>query len=245
MRILLCNDDGIDAPGLTLLADSAARLGAELWTVAPSRKWTAASHQLSFDADLALEPRGERRYACSGAPADCIVAAMTLLFQDARPDLVLSGINDGENIGEDAIYSGTLAAAREATLWGIPAIGLSRPKKSPAAPEDAGHIARLIATLHERRALWAADRSFLSVNLPARLPAPLATAAPGHAKIGSAIERLDDGQRGATRFRLSRKRSVGEAAGDQAHALTAGNVVVLRLSALGLAPLDSDVLNEA
>lgn len=243
MRILLCNDDGIDAQGLAVLGDVAGRLGGEVWTVAPTRKWTAASHQLSFDTTLTLEPRGTRIFACSGAPADAIVAAMTLLLADAPPDLVLSGINDGENIGEDAIYSGTLAAAREATLWGVPAIGLSRPKRSPVGADDAAHIARLLGALWERRALWAADRCFLSVNLPAALPAPVATAAPGQAKIAGSVERLDDAAGGTRQFRLSRKRAGRAGPGEQAEAIAAGRAVVLRLAALGVAAMDERVLH--
>ena len=91
-------------------------LEAEVWIVAPDRKWTAASHQLSFDRDLTLTRTGERNYACSGAPADCVVAAMTILFAGAaKPELVLAGINDKCNVAEDVAYSGTIAIAREAT----------------------------------------------------------------------------------------------------------------------------------
>lgn len=243
MRILLSNDDGIDAPGLGLLGEAARRLGGEVWTVAPARKWTAASHQLSFDTTLVLEPRGGRSFACSGTPADAVVAAMTLVFADAGgPDLVLSGINDGENIGEDAIYSGTLAAAREATLWGIPSLGLSRPKGAPVGADDAECVARIIAALYERRALWAGDRCFLSVNFPVRLPAPLVTAVAGHAKIAASVEPLGEAPGGARRFRLSRRRSRSQAVGDQAEALAAGQAVVMRLSALGVAELDARVI---
>ena len=78
MRILVCNDDGITAPGLGLLAQAALALGAEVWIVAPERKWTAASHQLSFDRDLTLTRTGERSYACSGAPADCVALVVAV-----------------------------------------------------------------------------------------------------------------------------------------------------------------------
>src|ERR1043165_2369014 len=106
MRILVSNDDGIGAPGLIALAEAARTLTADVWVVAPERKWTAASHQLSFDRVLALDRAAEREYACSGAPADCVVAAMTLLFAGgARPDLVLAGVNDKLNVAEDLAYS--------------------------------------------------------------------------------------------------------------------------------------------
>src|SRR3954462_14001030 len=107
MRILVSNDDGIDAPGLHVLADAARVLGSDIWIVAPDCKWTAASHQLSFDRDLTLTRVDERTFISSGAPADCVIAAMTVLFAaDAKPDLVLAGVNDKRNVGEDAAYSG-------------------------------------------------------------------------------------------------------------------------------------------
>ena len=106
MRILVCNDDGIEAPGLGLLAEAALALGSDVWLVAPDRKWTAASHQLSFDRDLTLTAAGERAFVCSGTPADCVVAAMTILFADGpKPDLVLAGVNDKRNVAEDLAYS--------------------------------------------------------------------------------------------------------------------------------------------
>jgi len=102
MRILVCNDDGFEAPGVRLMARLAHAMTPDVWVVAPDRKWTAASHQLSFDRDLTLTRKGERAYACSGAPADCVVAAMTILFADgAKPDLVLAGVNDKRNVAED------------------------------------------------------------------------------------------------------------------------------------------------
>src|SRR6266568_2152775 len=125
MRILVGNDDGIDSPGLSALADAALALSPDVWVIAPERRWTAAGHQLTFDRELTLTKRQDRRYACSGAPADCVVAAMTVLFDsEARPDLVLSGINDKRNVAEDIAYSGTVSVAREASFWGVPAIGV-------------------------------------------------------------------------------------------------------------------------
>jgi 5'-nucleotidase len=127
MRILVSNDDGIAAQGLRVLVAAARVLTPDVWVVAPERKWTAASHQLSFDRDLSLTRMAVHEYACSGAPADCVVAAMTLLFdKNERPDLVLSGINDKINVGEDLAYSGTMAVAREAAFWGVSGPGAFR-----------------------------------------------------------------------------------------------------------------------
>ena len=102
MRILISNDDGVRAPGLALLAGAARELSDDVLIVAPERKWTAASHQLTFDRDQTLTRIDTNVYACSGAPADCIVAAMTVLH--AAPALVLSGVNDKRNVGEDEVW---------------------------------------------------------------------------------------------------------------------------------------------
>src|SRR5258705_10310039 len=167
VRILVCNDDGIGAPGLRTLADAARTLTSDVWVVAPERKWTAASHQLSFDRVLNLTRVAATDYACSGAPADCVVAAMTLLFaDDARPDLVLAGVNDKINVAEDIAYSGTMAIAREATFWRVPAIALSRAVPASEGPAELDTLRRLLPALWDSRDEWAIDGHWLSTNLP-------------------------------------------------------------------------------
>jgi 5'-nucleotidase len=165
MRILLANDDGIDAPGIALLRRAAARVASDIWVVAPERKWTAASHRLSFDKELTLIRRESQVYALNGTPADCVIAAMTVLFRDGdAPDLVLSGVNDGRNAAEDAAYSGTLSIAREASFWNLPAIGFSRTKGGTSEERDVAALAALIENLWQTRAQWTREGTFLSVN---------------------------------------------------------------------------------
>jgi 5'/3'-nucleotidase len=189
VRILIANDDGVHAPGLAALADAARLLSPDVWIVAPDRKWTAASHQLTFDRDLTLTRIGERAYACSGAPADCVVAAMTLVLPEgARPQLVLAGINDKPNAGEDLAYSGTYAIAREAAFWHIPAIALSRAGDAAGRPADREPSGALLRTLWSTCAEWADDGCWLAVNLPATLPAPLVHTRVGRDKIGGACD---------------------------------------------------------
>jgi len=228
MRILVCNDDGIGAPGLLALADAARILTSDVWVVAPERKWTAASHQLSFDRDLSLTKVAGREYACSGAPADCVVAAMTVLFgTSVRPDLVLSGVNDKVNVGEDLAYSGTMAIAREATFWGVPAIALSADGPGTPAPRPTPALGSLLRVLWERRAEWWGPACWLSLNLPPSLPAPLVQTAVGRDKIGGACEIVEaTAQR--TVFRLARGRPGASCAGDERAALAAGRVAVSR-----------------
>ena len=172
MRILIANDDGIDAPGIALLRRATSRVATDIWVVAPERKWTAASHHLSFDRDLTLTRREKQVHALDGTPADCVVAAMTVLFRDGgKPDLVLSGVNDGRNAAEDAAYSGTLSIAREASFWDVPAIGFSRTKGGTSEERDVAALAALIDNLWQRRAAWSREGAYLSVNLPKELPA--------------------------------------------------------------------------
>jgi len=229
VRILAANDDGIAAPGLTeLTSAAAAALGAEIWVVAPERKWTAASHQLSFDQDLTLSRAGERAYACSGSPADCVVAAMTVLFAgEPKPDLVLAGINDGRNVGEDIAYSGTMAIGREAAFWSVPAISISRVKGAVRGTGDDAALRALLRVLADTRDEWASGSHWLGVNLPAVLPAPIAQAVIGRDKIATAsdvVARSPD----RIRYRLRRGRAHASTAGDENAVIDAGNIVIVR-----------------
>ena len=123
MIILLSNDDGIQSEGLTALEASLSPLG-ELFTVAPDRAQSSMSHALTLHRPLRVHELGPRRLAVDGTPVDCVKLALTGLLS-ARPDLVVSGINKGPNLGDDIIYSGTVSAALEAALLGIPAIAVS------------------------------------------------------------------------------------------------------------------------
>src|SRR5580700_1629838 len=115
-RILISNDDGIEAPGLVLLEKIARDLGADVWVVAPEQEQSGASHSLTTRRPLRLREAGARHFAVDGTPTDCVMLAVKHLLRDHLPDLVLSGINEGSNLGDDLTYSGTVAAAMEATL---------------------------------------------------------------------------------------------------------------------------------
>ncbi|MGH8712552.1 MAG: 5'/3'-nucleotidase SurE [Casimicrobiaceae bacterium] len=243
MRILIANDDGIAAPGLFQLAGAARALDGEAWIVAPARKWTAASHQLSFDQELSLTRVGERAYACSGAPADCIVAAMTVLFAGgAKPDLVLAGINDGRNVAEDIAYSGTLAIGREASFWGVPAISISQVKAPAPGPADDTTLSALLRALWETRGEWTGDGAWLSVNLPAALPAPIVQARVGRDKIASASDVVERSAE-RIRYRLRRGRANASSAGDENAALEAGSIAVVRHRWSEASPLAESLLD--
>jgi 5'-nucleotidase len=123
MRLLLTNDDGILAHGLDCLTRAAAPLG-EITVVAPDREQSAMSHSLTMHHPLRPITRGDRRFQVDGTPTDCVMLAMEALMPE-RPDWVLSGINHGQNMGEDVLYSGTVAAAMEGLAMGVPSIALS------------------------------------------------------------------------------------------------------------------------
>lgn len=124
MRILICNDDGVYAPGINVLAKELSEI-ADVTVVAPLEERSTTGHTLSLDNHLRVVKVDENRYGCSGYPADCALMGFGEIMKDNPPNLVVSGINRGANLGQDIYYSGTVAAAREATFHGIPAIAVS------------------------------------------------------------------------------------------------------------------------
>ncbi len=126
MRILITNDDGIHAPGLAVLERIAAALSDDVTVVAPEMDQSGVAHSLSVNDPLRLRTISERRYALKGTPTDCVIMGVRHIMADRRPDLVLSGVNAGQNIAEDVTYSGTVAGAIEGTILGVPSIALSQ-----------------------------------------------------------------------------------------------------------------------
>jgi 5'-nucleotidase len=126
LRILLSNDDGINAPGLAALERIARALSDDVWIVAPESEESGASRKLTLTEPLRIREISKQRYAVQGTPTDSVLMGVIHVMKDHRPDLVLSGVNRGSNMADDVTYSGTIAAAMEATALGIPAIALSQ-----------------------------------------------------------------------------------------------------------------------
>lgn len=177
MRILITNDDGINAPGLAALTDIARAVAGpdgEIWTVAPAFEQSGVGHCISYTQPTMIAKLDDRRYAAEGSPADCVLAAISDIMQDRRPDLVISGVNRGNNSGENAMYSGTVGGAMEAALQGLPAVALSQylgPRTSVLA--DPFEAARLHGPRVIRRLLdhgdWSSDpdfQLFYNINFP-------------------------------------------------------------------------------
>jgi len=126
MRILLTNDDGVNATGLKVLEKIARKFSDDLWIVAPTEEQSGAGHSLTLTVPVRLRKLGEQRFCVAGTPTDAVMIAIAWIMKDSPPDLILSGVNRGANLGEDVTYSGTVSAAMEGALAGIPSIALSQ-----------------------------------------------------------------------------------------------------------------------
>jgi 5'-nucleotidase len=125
-RVLLTNDDGIEAPGLAVLETIAAQIAAEVWVVAPEHDQSGQSHAISLHHALRVTERGTRRFGVTGTPGDCAAMGICHLMKDHPPQLVLSGVNRGLNLGLETVFSGTVGGAMTAMMLGVPAIALSQ-----------------------------------------------------------------------------------------------------------------------
>jgi len=163
--ILLTNDDGIEAEGLVTLEKALSGL-ARVVVVAPDRERSAVSHGLTIREGLKTQEHGKDRYSLSGTPADCVIYALRHLF-NVFPDLVISGINHGANLGDDIMYSGTVAAAREASRSGIPSLAVSLAyDERPMNFKDAGKITKELVNSLLQKGLG--GELCLNVNFPVR-----------------------------------------------------------------------------
>ena len=162
-RILLTNDDGIEAPGLEVLEAIASELAREVWVVAPEHDQSGVSHAISLHHALRVSHRGPRRFGISGTPGDCAVMGIGHLMTDGPPDLLLSGVNRGLNLGMETVFSGTVGGAMTGMMLGVPSIGLSQAYKDRNNPVwDASRTlgARVVRELlarrrsHYRRKKW-------------------------------------------------------------------------------------------
>ena len=173
MRILLTNDDGVNAMGLKVLESIARRFSDDIWIVAPTEEQSGAGHSLTLTVPLRLRKLGERRFCVSGTPTDAVMMAIAWIMKDARPDLILSGVNRGANLGEDVSYSGTVSAAMEGALAGIPSIALSQSYAAEGMGDTVPFAAAETWADQVLRPLVAGPlepRTLVNVNFPALPP---------------------------------------------------------------------------
>jgi 5'-nucleotidase len=191
--ILVTNDDGIHAAGLAALADALTELG-DVWVIAPEREQSACGHALTLHRPLRAVAMGERRFAVNGTPSDCVNLGV-LGFLPEAPALVVSGINHGGNLGDDVTYSGTVSAAMEATLLGVPAIAISLLDGGDLA--HAAPVARLVAARVLVEGL--PRKTLLNVNVPPQAPRGLRVTRLGHRVYSDKIVEQTD-PRGRTHY---------------------------------------------
>lgn len=169
-RILVSNDDGINAPGLEVLERIARQFSDDVWVVAPEEEQSGSGHSLTLSRVLRLRELGEKRWAVSGTPTDCVMMAVNKIMKDNKPTLILSGVNRGGNMAEDVTYSGTVSVAMEGQLAGVPSIALSqctRPDTRTKWETAEKHAPEVIRRLLESG--WP-ENVLMNVNFPAVAP---------------------------------------------------------------------------
>ncbi len=194
-RILISNDDGIHAPGIKALERIARTLSKDVWVVAPETEQSAAGHSLTIRRPLRVRKYGTRRFSVDGTPTDAVLLGVNTIIKGKKPDLVLSGVNRGANLGEDVTYSGTVAAAMEAVILGIPAFAFSQCVSNGHTPywitaeQWAPKVIR-----HAMEVAWGPN-ILINVNFPDCLPehvTGIEVTRQGKRKIGDElVERLD------------------------------------------------------
>ena len=237
MKILITNDDGVHAPGLAALRKCIAEV-AQVVVVAPDREQSAVSHALTLHHPLRAARLADDVYSVEGTPTDCVNLGIHSLLS-FRPDLVISGINSGANLGDDVTYSGTVAAALEATLMGIPAIAVS------LACKGAGENYQAAALFAARLARMVVDKglppdTFLNVNVPdlpeERLLPPLITCQGKRSYEGTIVDKVDP--RGRSYYWIgTADLSFRDLPGSDYHAVSRGHV--------SISPLHIDLTNYA
>lgn len=234
-RILIVNDDGIHAPGIQLLEKIVRRFTDDVWVIAPDEERSGASNSVSLHVPVRVRQLDAQRFAVKGTPTDCVIMAMRELMADNRPTLVLSGINRGANLAEDSLYSGTIAAAMEATLFGVPAIALSQVahRGAPVPWDTAEHYTP--AVVESILATGIPERTIVNINFPpvsADAVAGVQAVAQGTYPLGtfSTEARVDGRDVPYYWIRLSREKS-DYVAGTDLHAVSNGHIAVAPLHA--------------
>lgn len=165
-RVLIVNDDGIDAPGILLLEEIVRQFTDDVWVVAPDEERSGAGHSLSLSYPIRIKERDERHFAVKGTPTDCALLGVYELMGDRKPDLLLSGINRGPNLAEDITYSGTASAAIEGAMLGIPSVALSQVITYQSEIHWATARAFAPAVIEKLLAMTWRPGTFVNVNFP-------------------------------------------------------------------------------
>ncbi len=239
-RVLLSNDDGIHAPGLKALEDAIRPLVGELWIVAPETEQSATSHSLTLRRPLRIRDISDRRYAVDGTPTDAVLLGVTEIMKDGPPDLILSGINRGGNLGEDVTYSGTVAAAMEGALLGIPSVALSQDYEDRHKVKWATAKNWTPKVLKQLLSAGWPKGIFINVNFPDRTAAKVTgieVCRQGRRKIGGELTRGMD-PRGDAYFWIGVQR-------DEQKFLKGSDLAAVNNGAVAVTPLALDLTHSA
>jgi 5'-nucleotidase len=235
LRILVSNDDGIHAPGLAVAEKIARSLSDDIWVVAPEGEQSGCSHSLTLTVPLRLRSAGPQRFALSGTPTDCVMMAGIHIMKDHLPDLVISGVNRGFNVADDVTYSGTVAAAMEGAVLGIPSIALSQ---ATSGDNEEGAIFACAAKHGPPLVKRLVDIGWpegvlLNVNFPALPPSRVKrVAVTAQGQRDQSMLRVDErvDARGRTYFWVGFKRIFGDPErGTDLHAIAQGDISVTPL----------------
>jgi len=242
MRILLTNDDGIEAPGMAALVAIAAQLSDDVWTVAPAEEQSGTGHSLTLTAPIRLKQLGPKRFAVRGTPTDAVMMAVGHVMKDCPPDLLLSGVNRGPNMAEDVTYSGTVSAAMEGCLAGIRSIALSQAMGDyTVGAEDFGAARQYGPDIVRRLAGmdWPAG-VLMNVNFPAQVTAtpPVVVARQGFRDYGNIRIDARTDPRGFPYFWFGYGREMENPVAET-------DLHALRNGAIAVSPLHLDLTHEA
>jgi len=235
-RVLVSNDDGVRAPGLKLLESVLAPLVREVWVVAPETEQSATSHSLTLRRPLRIRQLSEYRFAIDGTPTDSVLMGINEIMKETPPDLVVSGVNRGGNLGEDVTYSGTVAAAMEGTLLGVPSVAFSQiyddshPVKWATAEKWAGRVLKKLV-----KEPWPAG-VLINVNFPdvtAGRVTGIEVTGQGRRKIGSDMARGTD-PRGEPYYWIGAQRR-------EEHYHRGTDLEAIRRGAISVTPLTMDL----
>lgn len=229
-RILVTNDDGVDAPGLEILKRAAESLAKEVWVVAPATDQSGVATSISLQSPLRIDQKGEHCYTVSGTPTDCVAVAVRHLMKETPPDLVLSGINRGANLGAETSYSGTIGGALAALVLKIPAMALSQAFTDNQAihwETPQACAADTIAQLYRQG--WPADVilnvNFPDVSTPHVKPLSVTRQGAGALEDINVIERVDARNRPYFWLKIQRTASENDAS-SETHQLEQGHITV-------------------
>ena len=235
-RVLISNDDGVNAPGIKALERVMKRIAGEVWVVAPQTEQSAAGHSLTLRSPLRIHKISKHKFSVTGTPTDSVMLAVHEVMKDSPPDLVLSGVNRGGNLGEDVTYSGTVAAAMEGTLLGIPSVAFSL-----VTPDEAKAHWKTAEVYVEQVMKQLAGVSFprgvlLNVNIPDRLAdqvTGIETTRQGRRKIGCELLQGHD-PKGAPYFWIGAQR-------DEDKTLKGTDLEAVSRGAVSITPLSLDL----